>query len=145
MVKDDSCCNSILIVEDDEDIRTAMIDVLESEGYKTESAVNGKDALEKLAKMGKPCLVLLDMMMPIMNGREFLDQVMKDARLAPIPVMIVSAVADKTNTNGAVGFLKKPIDIDLVLNIVAQYCDESRSTSPSRISDTSSNNDLSPQ
>lgn len=122
-----------------------MIDVLESEGYKTESAINGKDALEKLATMGKPCLVLLDMMMPIMNGREFLDKVMKDAKLAPIPVMIVSAVADKTNTDGAIGFLKKPIDIDLVLEIVAQYCDESRSISPSRSSDTSKNLDLSPQ
>lgn len=145
MVKDESCCSSILIVEDDEDIRNAMIDVLESEGYKTESAINGKDALEKLAKISKPCLVLLDMMMPIMNGREFLDQVMKDAKLAPIPVMIVSAVADKTNTEGAIGFLKKPIDIDLVLDIVAQYCDESRSISPSRSSDTSRSSDLSPQ
>lgn len=145
MVKALSKCSSILIVEDDEDIRNAMIDVLESEGYKTASAVNGKDALEKLSKIDKPCLVLLDMMMPIMNGREFLDQVMKDAKLAPIPVMIVSAIADKSNTDGAVGFIKKPIDIDLVLDIVGQFCDESRSISPSRTSDTSISNDLSPQ
>jgi len=47
---------------------------------------------------------------------------MKDAYLAPIPVLIVSAVADRTNTEGSVGFLKKPIDIDVVLNVVAQYC-----------------------
>ena len=47
---------------------------------------------------------------------------MKDSQLAPIPVLIVSAVADKANTKGSVGFLKKPIDIDVVLNVVSQYC-----------------------
>lgn len=122
MVKESNCCHSILVVEDDDDIRNAIVDLLETEGYSTESAVNGKDALEKLRVIPKPCLVLLDMMMPIMNGREFLDTVMKDSRLAPIPVLIVSAVADKTNTEGSVGFLKKPIDIEVVLKVVGQYC-----------------------
>ncbi len=121
MVKESSC-QSILVVEDDDDIRSAIVDLLETEGYSTESAVNGKDALEKLSIIPKPCLVLLDMMMPIMNGREFLDTVMKDSHLAPIPVLIVSAVADKTNTEGSVGFLKKPIDIEVVLKVVGQYC-----------------------
>lgn len=118
------CCQSILVVEDDDDIRNVMIDVLESEGYHAEAAVNGKEALELLRKINKPCLVLLDMMMPIMNGREFLDKVMEDSYLAPIPVLIVSAVADKTNTQGAVGFLKKPVDIEMVLEMVDQYCND---------------------
>lgn len=124
MVKEVSkICQSILVVEDDDDIRNAIVDLLESEGYETNSAINGKNALEKLRTIEKtPCLVLLDMMMPIMNGREFLDEVMRDARLAPIPVLIVSAIADKSNTEGSVGFLKKPIDIDVVLNVVSQYC-----------------------
>ncbi len=122
MVKTE-CCQSILVVEDDDDIRNAIVDLLENEGYYAESAINGKDALEKLRSIKeKPCLVLLDMMMPIMNGREFLDEVMKDSHLAPIPVLIVSAVADKSNTEGSVGFLKKPIDIDVVLKVVYQYC-----------------------
>lgn len=69
-----------------------------------------------------PCLVLLDMMMPIMNGREFLDIIMKDSMLAPLPVLIVSAIADATNSKGSIGFLKKPIDIDVVLDVVGQYC-----------------------
>lgn len=116
------CCQSILVVEDDDDIRNVMIDVLESEGYHAEAATNGKEALELLHQINKPCLVLLDMMMPIMNGREFLDKVMEDSFLAPIPVLIVSAVADKTNTKGAVGFLKKPVDIDIVLDMVNKYC-----------------------
>lgn len=115
-------CHSILVVEDDEDIRNVLVDLLETEGYHTEAAVNGKDALELLAEIPKPCLVLLDMMMPIMNGRQFLDEVMKSSILAPIPVLIVSAIADKTNTEGAVGFLKKPIDIDVILSMVSKYC-----------------------
>jgi two-component system chemotaxis response regulator CheY len=122
MVKEDSCCHSILVVEDDKDIRGAIISLLESEGYNTESAENGKEALEKLSVIPKPCLVLLDMMMPIMNGREFLDTVMKDATLAPLPILVVSAIADRTNTEGSIGFLKKPIDINVVLNVVSQYC-----------------------
>lgn len=124
MVKEvPECCRTILVVEDDDDIRNAIVDLLEDEGYNTRSAINGKDALEKLRVItDKPCLVLLDMMMPIMNGREFLDEVMKDSLLAPIPVLIVSAVADKSNTEGSVGFLKKPIDIDVVLKVVSQYC-----------------------
>ena len=112
----------ILVVEDDDDIRNVMVDVLESEGYHAEAATNGKEALELLHTIDKPCLVLLDMMMPIMNGREFLDKVMVDSYLTPIPVLIVSAVADKTDTKGAVGFLKKPVDIDMVLDMVSKYC-----------------------
>ncbi len=124
-IKESKQCKSILVVEDDDDIRNAMVDLLESEGYNTESAINGKDALEKLRRINqKPCLVMLDMMMPIMNGREFLDEVMKDSHLAPIPILIVSAIADKSNSKGSVGFLKKPIDIDVVLKVVSQYCDE---------------------
>jgi len=122
MNEQNQCCQSVLVVEDDDDIRNAMIDILESEGYHAESATNGKEALELLRKIQKPCLVLLDMMMPIMNGREFLDKIMEDSFLAPIPVLVVSAIADKTDTEGAVGFLKKPVDIDMVMKMVDRYC-----------------------
>jgi CheY-like chemotaxis protein len=115
-------CQSILVVEDDDDIRNLLVELLEAEGYKTEAAINGKDALDKLSVIPKPCLVLLDMMMPIMNGREFLDTIMKDAYLAPVPVLVVSAIADRADTKGSVGFLKKPIDLDVVLNVVSQFC-----------------------
>ena len=115
-------CSTILIVEDDEDIRSVIVDLLESEGYVTLSASNGKEALEILKKAAKPCLVLLDMMMPIMNGRQFLDTIMSDSRLAPLPVLIVSAVADKSIAEGSIGYLRKPIDIDVILRVVSQYC-----------------------
>lgn len=122
MEKANSCCRTILVVEDDDDIRNVVVEILESEGYPTREASNGKEALEILSTIPKPCLVLLDMMMPIMNGRQFLDAVMANTYLAPIPILIVSAIADKTNTEGSVGFLKKPIDIDVVLKVVSQYC-----------------------
>lgn len=123
MKKPNICCRTILVVEDDEDIRNVVVEILESEGYPTREAANGKEALEILSQIEKPCLVLLDMMMPIMNGRQFIDAVMADAYLAPIPILIVSAIADKANTTGSVGFLKKPIDIDVVLKVVGQYCE----------------------
>lgn len=119
-----SCCQTILVVEDDDDIRNVLVEILQSEGYETREAANGKEALNVLSTIPKPCLVLLDMMMPIMNGRQFLDAVMADSFLAPIPVLIVSAIADKANAEGSVGFLKKPIDIDVVLKVVGQYCSE---------------------
>lgn len=122
MTLKNKCCQSILVVEDDDDIRNVMIDVLEAEGYHAEAATNGQEALDLLHTIEKPCLVLLDMMMPIMNGREFLDKITEDSYLAPVPVLIVSAIADKTDTKGAVGFLKKPVDLDMVLKIVERYC-----------------------
>lgn len=118
----DHSCTTVLVVEDDNDIREVIIEILEAEGYQTLSASNGKEALELLEQTAKPCLVLLDMMMPIMNGRQFLDEVMKNSKLAPLPVLIVSAIADKTNTKGSIGYLKKPIDINVVLEVVGQYC-----------------------
>ncbi|HXH30668.1 MAG TPA: response regulator [Bacteriovoracaceae bacterium] len=114
--------HSVMVVEDDDDIRNVMVDLLESEGYRTQAATNGLEALKILNNTPKPSLVLLDMMMPIMNGRQFLDVVSADTHLARIPVVIVSAIADKTNTEGSVAFLKKPIDIDNFLKVVAQYC-----------------------
>ncbi len=116
------CQRCVLVVEDDHDIRESIVEMLKFEGYEVDSATNGKEALDKINNFSKPCLVLLDMMMPIMNGREFLDHVMKSADLAPIPIIVVSAVADKVNTQGAQGYIKKPVDIDAVLKVVSQHC-----------------------
>ena len=115
-------CRSIMVIEDDNDIRNVLVDLLSEEGYETHSAENGKDALDTLRQIPKPCLVFLDLMMPIMNGREFLDEVMKDSYLAPVPVVVVSAIADKADVTGAVGFLKKPIDMDMILEVAERYC-----------------------
>lgn len=117
-------CSSILVVDDDVDIRNAIVEVLEMEGHMTMQASNGKEALDILAANEKPCLVLLDMMMPVMNGREFLNVVQASVKLRPVPVVVVSAHATVNDTQGSVGFLRKPVNIDSIIKIASQYCSE---------------------
>src|SRR4051812_23576179 len=85
---------SVLVVEDDRDIREALSDLLEMEGFKVYTAGNGKEALSVLKEISSPCVVLLDLFMPVMSGFEFLTAQSHDHIIATIPVIIVSAVAD---------------------------------------------------
>src|SRR5437879_1941083 len=85
--------HTVLVVEDDDSLRDALVDALHDEGYVVVTAVNGKEALEFLGQSpSKPCLVLLDLMMPVMNGWTFLTAVRSDPRFADLRVCIVSAV-----------------------------------------------------
>jgi two-component system response regulator CpxR len=111
----------VLVVEDDIIIRENLRDALEMEGYKVFTAANGKEGLEKLKLIPQPALVLLDMMMPVMNGREFLDVILADHMLAAIPVIIVSADIDESKKVGSKAYLKKPVDLDLLLQWVSRY------------------------
>ena len=114
---------SVLIIEDDEAIRNVMQMGLEVEGYSADVAVNGKDALDLLSKNSHlPSLILLDLMMPIMNGWQFLEERKKDARLAAIPVVIVSAFAERATGLEYQGLLKKPVNLDQLLQTVRKYC-----------------------
>ncbi len=112
---------TVLVVEDDKNIRDTFQDILEMEGYEVITAINGKEGLDKLSHGPKPDLVLLDMIMPVMSGQEFLSEVSKKPNLSKIPVIVVSATADKVHTAGAVAFLKKPADIDTLLKLVASH------------------------
>jgi CheY-like chemotaxis protein len=111
---------SVLVVEDDRDIREAVSAMLESEGYTVLTAENGEQALQILAK-GQPCVVLLDLMMPIMNGWDFMRAVKTDHNLDDMPVVVVSAYSEKP-AEGVRRVLKKPLDVDKLLDAVAQYC-----------------------
>jgi CheY-like chemotaxis protein len=115
-------CKSILVVEDDEEIRSALTTLLEMEGYKAFGASNGKEALEMLPRVGRPCLVLLDLMMPVMNGWDFMRAKEKDVSVAPIPVVILTAIDDSSKAPAAEQLMKKPIDFSLLLKIVHEYC-----------------------
>lgn len=83
----------VLVVDDDEAIRRALVDFLLDEGFRVESAQNGLEALDWLRVQadGESCVVLLDLMMPIMNGEEFLAQRAADGDLAKIPVVVITA------------------------------------------------------
>lgn len=123
MEKSRVCDRSILLVEDDASIRRGLQTTLELEGYLVKAANNGKEALEILNSPEKPCVVLLDIMMPIMNGRELLDIIMKDVELAPIPVIILSAIAEKTHTIGAAAVVRKPFELGHVIGLIEGFCE----------------------
>jgi CheY-like chemotaxis protein len=107
------------LVDDDPDIRESMSMVLQAEGYVVETAANGAEALEKLRVSPTPSLVLLDLMMPVMNGWRFLELV-NGGRPADFPVVVVSAGVPPKPEN-AVSYLRKPVDLDALLATVAQY------------------------
>ncbi len=116
-------CKTILIVEDDEGIREALKLTLEFDGYHVESAENGKIGIERLSTIETPCLILLDLMMPVMDGWAFVEVMKKDMRLAAIPIVVVTAFANKAESVNANHIIKKPVDTDLLLRLVRDYCD----------------------
>jgi CheY-like chemotaxis protein len=111
---------SVLLVEDDKDIRDAVSAVLEAEGYTVITAGNGQEALAALER-GQPCVILLDLMMPVMNGWDFMEEVKKSRRLAELPVVVVSAYSER-KAEGVRRVLKKPLDVNQLLAAVSDYC-----------------------
>src|SRR6185436_12323698 len=89
--QDDSPAANILLVEDDFDVRDALIPILEYEGHRVVGAASGQEALDRLRSGAKPSLILLDLMMPGMSGMEFRAEQLRDPALASIPVVVVSA------------------------------------------------------
>jgi CheY-like chemotaxis protein len=115
----------VLIVEDDGATRDAMKLVLQSLGYEVVGAANGQEALNYLRAEDETCLILLDLMMPVMDGWQFRREQQQDPALAPIPVVVVSAdgnVSQKAATLGAVAYLQKPVEVDALLDTVQRYC-----------------------
>jgi CheY-like chemotaxis protein len=111
------------VVEDDVDTRDMLGRFLELEGFQVEVAANGKQALDRLTSGVHPCVILLDLMMPVMDGWQFRRQQVQDAELADIPVIVVSA-AGKERMGGidADAYLSKPVDLEQLLARVNQYC-----------------------
>lgn len=115
-------CQSILIVEDEPSIRETLCALLELEGYPVYTAENGKEGLKLLREIPRPCLVLLDLLMPVMNGMEFLEAKSHEDTIAAIPVCVVSGVAERPALPPISHFIKKPIEFDGLLKFIRQHC-----------------------
>ena len=115
---------NILVVEDNDDVREMMAVTLELEGHDVSTAVNGRDALQKLRNGDKPCLILLDLMMPVMNGWEFRRALENEPSLKEVPVVIVSAATNELiQQTAAAAYLPKPLNMEELLDVVGDFCD----------------------
>jgi CheY-like chemotaxis protein len=116
--------HQILLVDDDESIRDSLSSLLEGEGYGVASVANGREALERLrSKAPPPCLILLDWMMPVMDGEAFLREQQQDSALAGIPVVVITAAAGtRLAALGGTPCIRKPIQIDKLMGAVQQHC-----------------------
>jgi len=116
---------TVLLAEDDLEIRDILQDLLEAEGYDVIPASHGRQALEFLqgARAEKlPDLVVLDLMMPLVDGHQVLDTMKNDPQLAPIPVVVLSAVA-RERPVGAAAFLRKPIPLQKFFDTIKGFVD----------------------
>ncbi len=121
-------CKSILVADDNKDIRDTLVEALLDEGYQVIGARDGKDALEKLESMPAPTLILLDLMMPVMSGWEFLDAQKKNVKFASHQVVTISAVnptktLEKSEPLDVASSLQKPISFGSLWEKVQEYCE----------------------
>ena len=110
----------ILVVDDDANSREALADLLSKKGYSVASAENGCQALDYL-RCSTPALILLDLMMPVMSGWEFLALKKTDPRLEPLPVVVITG-SGLVHDLDAEAVLHKPIDFDVLMSVVKQNC-----------------------
>ena len=120
--EDNSSYKSILVVEDNIDIQESLKATLEMEGFKVFTADNGKEAIDRLEKMPTPCLILLDLMMPVMNGWEFVEEIGKDIMLSSIPIVVVTAIGDANKSPKTDGYIPKPINYEALISTVNKHC-----------------------
>jgi len=120
------CPHVILVVDDDAGIRDSLADLLDDEGYQVVTASDGRDGLAKLRQLNgsRPCVILLDLMMPVMNGPQFYAEQQRDPQLASIPVVVISADANVRAKAAQFGgeYLAKPVKIEQVLDVVQRHC-----------------------
>ncbi|HYK41730.1 MAG TPA: response regulator [Thermoanaerobaculia bacterium] len=118
----------VLVVEDDPELLAALSGALEDEGFGVTRARHGLDALGQLRSGRRPCVILLDLMMPIMNGWQFRHEQRQDSELSKIPVVVVSAKTDSAQHAAwleADAYLEKPLSLGKLLEIVNRFCGSS--------------------
>ena len=116
--------HGVLVVEDDRDFRDALQMLLTVHGLEVFCAMDGQEALDILHRGLHPCVILLDMMMPRMSGSEFRNAQRHDPDLEAIPVVVLSASANRREAQsmGISDFLSKPVDVDQLVKTLSRYC-----------------------
>ncbi|WP_437526214.1 response regulator [Sorangium sp. So ce726] len=116
---------TVLIVDDDPGVVDALTLLLSDEGYRVVTASNGRAALSYLAQHEAPGIILLDMMMPTMDGYAFRVEQRRHPALAAIPVVVMTAGAQSARVDEmcATGFLSKPVDVDALLALLKEHCE----------------------
>ena len=120
------CEAYVMVVDDDPDLRETITEVLQDNEYRVVGAANGQEALDVLhSAPGRPCIILLDLMMPVMDGKTFRAAIMKEPELRGIPIVILSAHANIDDLMAELPVeakLRKPVDIEPLLTLVDRHC-----------------------
>lgn len=116
-----TCGGTVVIVDDDADIRETLRDFLEDRGFRVAVAANGAEALTVL-KQVQPCFILLDLAMPVMNGWEFLQHCEQESDAASVPVYISTSAPEKAPAGFPV--IAKPVDLTKILETARQHCEQ---------------------
>jgi CheY-like chemotaxis protein len=114
--------NTLLVVDDDPDTRDVLREFLQASGYGVLTADNGADALQVLQRDTSCCGILLDLMMPVMDGWQFLERKNTDQQLSRIPVIVISAYRERAPSKGVTDVVAKPIDFERLLRTLRQHC-----------------------
>ena len=125
---------TVLVIDDDREVRESLRTLLQLDGYKVKTARDGQHALEQLRGGLRPCIILLDLMMPAMDGQHFRAEQLRDPRFAHIPVVVLSGHYDPQQNAaslGAAAYLRKPADINMVLRLIEAHCVRQYESAPS--------------
>ena len=118
----DANCPGILVVDDDPDIRESLREVLEDEGHSTVCVSNGREALDYLRSGKRPCVILLDLMMPVMDGWQFRREQKQDPAIADIPLIVITATGKRPVLVDADELVMKPLDLTRLFEAIDRHC-----------------------
>jgi CheY-like chemotaxis protein len=114
---------NVLIVDDEPEIRDSLQEFLEDEGYQVSTAADGAEALQRLRSGKRPCVVILDLLLPVVDGNQVYERMQRDADLSRVPVIV--STSDPSRAPSGVLIMRKPVNLDRLLGAVRQHCHDS--------------------